>query len=85
MMVARRCKALSRTRRQSMEASTFGPPLLPNINPNVPGQEVDDLAAEVAAVARVLGLDERVTQELVSLQPRRAAWGIHSTPDPGCA
>ena len=36
-------------------------------------------------MARVLGLDERVTQELVSLQPRRAAQGIHSNPDPGCA
>lgn len=60
-------------------------PCYPNINPNVRGQEVDDLATEVAAVACVLGLDVRVTQELVSLQPRRAAWGLHSNPDLGCA
>lgn len=36
------------------------------------GQEVEDVVAEVAAVAGILGLSDRITQELVSLQPRRA-------------
>ena len=36
------------------------------------GQEVEDVVAEMAAVAGILGLSDRITQELVSLQPRRA-------------
>ena len=39
------------------------------------GQEVEDVVAEVAAVAGILGLSDRITQELVSLQPRRALAG----------
>jgi len=37
-----------------------------------PRQEVEDVVAEVAAVAAILGLDDRIMQELISLQPRRA-------------
>ncbi|KAK9837333.1 hypothetical protein WJX81_007023 [Elliptochloris bilobata] len=33
-------------------------------------REVDDVVGEMSVVAGVLGLSERVTQELVSLQPR---------------
>ena len=37
-----------------------------------PRQEVEDVVAEVGAVAAILGLDDRIVQELISLQPRRA-------------
>jgi len=37
-----------------------------------PRQEVEDVVAEVSAVAAILGLDDRIMQELISLQPRRA-------------